>query len=238
MLHIAIYDSGPESAQILEKLLRKRFSLISGFSIKAFSTYSSLLREAKLTNYDLVFFEIINNGGSCLCTLKKLRIKAPEAELIFLSEDAFIPFEAAVFLPLYYLKKPIEPREVEKAVSIFIDRKQLLSAIINTPGSISAPISLYDVIFFEIFDKTINIHLAGNSIYSFKGQLGHVERCLKPYHFIRCHKSYLINPLYVQKLLRTSVILTDNTNIPIGKTYADAVQREVKEYFSNFVQIT
>ena len=238
MLHIAICDSSPNSAQIIKMQSRKKLALVSKLSIEVFSTYTSFLHAIKLTNYDLVFFDIINNSNACLGTLQNLRTKAPDAELIFLSEDALIPFEAAVFLPLYYLKKPIEPNEVENAVNIFINKKQFLSVIINTPSYISAPISLFDITFFEIFDKTITIHLVNNNTYSFKGQLGHVECCLKPYFFIRCHKSYLINPLYIQKLLRSSIILTSNINIPIGKTYADAVQKTLREYYCNCVEIT
>lgn len=48
--------------------------------------------------------------------------------------------------------------------------------------------------------------------------------------FCRCHKEYIVNLAYVQKIEEYSFILSNGQKIPIAKTMYKNVQKELLEY--------
>ena len=54
-----------------------------------------------------------------------------------------------------------------------------------------------------------------------------MEHLLLPYGFIRCHKKYMVNPLFVGSLMDRSCMMTDGRRIQVGISY----YLKVKEYF-------
>ena len=48
-----------------------------------------------------------------------------------------------------------------------------------------------------------------------------------PEGFIRCHASYLVNPKYVQSIVRFALIMTDGRRIPIHEKKCTKVKAEL-----------
>lgn len=46
---------------------------------------------------------------------------------------------------------------------------------------------------------------------------------------IQCHKSWLVNPLYVLEIRRYSITLTNDIQIPVGKTRYNKVREALKQ---------
>lgn len=58
-----------------------------------------------------------------------------------------------------------------------------------------------------------------------------VEKLLKDYSFVRCHKSHIVNMLHISKEKHQSgVVLEGGVIIPIGRTYRKDFERKVREY--------
>ena len=51
--------------------------------------------------------------------------------------------------------------------------------------------------------------------------LSHWESELEPFGFVRIHKSYLINPANIRKIVSNHVVFSDVHSIPIGRTYKE-----------------
>ena len=51
-----------------------------------------------------------------------------------------------------------------------------------------------------------------------------------PASFIRVHRSYVINLRYVRDFLKKHILLSDNTQIPISRSYREAVKKRYFDY--------
>jgi len=64
------------------------------------------------------------------------------------------------------------------------------------------------------------IHMIGNQRVSFKISLLQIIDHLSQEHFVRVHKSYIINLDYLQQVnIKERLLLVNNENIPVGRTY-------------------
>ena len=52
-----------------------------------------------------------------------------------------------------------------------------------------------------------------------------------PAHFMRIHRSYIVNLEKIQEVNKNRVILDAQTNLPVGDLYKEAFQRYVQSRF-------
>lgn len=56
-----------------------------------------------------------------------------------------------------------------------------------------------------------------------------LEQLLSPYGFLRIHRSYIINKLYVNKIEKGNIVYIDTTCISVGDTYKKQFQYYLEE---------
>ena len=61
------------------------------------------------------------------------------------------------------------------------------------------------------------------------GKIKDVEQQTAPF-FIRCHRSYLINPDYLSQYGDGQVMLDNGERIPVSKNYRQALMKRMMEY--------
>lgn len=61
----------------------------------------------------------------------------------------------------------------------------------------------------------------------FISTLGAVEDRLTSFGFVRCHRSYIVNPVFVSEYYYTSLTLLDGTKLPIGRVYYQDVKQSL-----------
>lgn len=54
---------------------------------------------------------------------------------------------------------------------------------------------------------------------------------LRPYGFIQCHKSFIVNISKISVIMKESLYLKDNIEIPIGRNY----KKELLTVFNKFL---
>lgn len=86
-------------------------------------------------------------------------------------------------------------------------------------------IEIDKVLFVEGFKDYVKIHL-DQQVHLALIPLKSVAEKLPPNNFIRIHKSYLINKTKVD-LIEGNMVSISNHKIPLGKTYRDAVIKEI-----------
>ena len=60
--------------------------------------------------------------------------------------------------------------------------------------------------------------------------LSQIEEKLSGYGFIRAHKGYLINYLFIRIINAESIFLTDGTSLPISKKRKEEIMQEYLNY--------
>lgn len=94
-----------------------------------------------------------------------------------------------------------------------------------------------EVHYLEARDKKIIVHMRGQE-YSFYNALQKLEKNL-PEYFIRCHRSYIVNFMFIQKVDLTNSIfyLNEKTVIPISQKYKNKLMKILQKYTNSDVNL-
>lgn len=184
---------------------------------------------------DAAFMEITDEEEIQLT--KDFRKSYQETELMLISDASISPMRYVTpdVKATSLLLRPFKKEEGEQVVrdfftALFRERnradqnKRLI--IENREGKLSIPFSkIYHV---EVKAKKLYIRLK-NEEYSKYGSLDGIEKEL-PEHFLRCHRSYIVNENYISqiKLTENVIVLQDGMRIPISRTYKPMIKSYVE----------
>lgn len=171
-------------------------------------------------------------------------------DLIFTTAYDRYAIKAIRFSALDYLLKPIDIIDLQNALNRHIIRREhglqqqgdlinnLITNLKQKEGThFKLALSTSEGTFF--FDPKDIIRLEGESNYTrfffsnhkpvlVSKTLKEYEELLTPYEFIRVHKSFLVNRVYVQHMDRNGVLwLTDGSHILVSRRKKEEVMKEL-----------
>ena len=87
-----------------------------------------------------------------------------------------------------------------------------------------------EIFYFES-DKREVLVFCENKKYSFYRKLDEVEEELNQYHekFLRIHKSFLVNPVYIKEFSYEKIIMCDGKEITISPKY----RKIIRQYYES-----
>ncbi len=97
--------------------------------------------------------------------------------------------------------------------------QQIMEVVVNRQ---KVPLPIEDILYIESFSDYVKIHVDDRQLVV-RDKISKLEERL-PDHFIRVHRSFLINQAKVTSFNR-SVIQLGNTEIPIGRKYAQETRQ-------------
>lgn len=121
--------------------------------------------------------------------------------------------------PVQFLLKPINWAKLKKAVLTDWRLHHSPQMLILQKGRQTVRIPFRKVLYAEAMENhRVKIGLEdGNEV--FQSGLFELEKLLPAERFLRCHKSYIVNLDHVKRMDKTSFILDNEYDIPIGRTY-------------------
>ena len=176
---------------------------------------------------DLLFLDIQMPDISGLQFLKKL---TNPPIVIFTTAYAEFAVDGFNLNAVDYLLKPFDFDRFAKAVQKACDYRQFLnhqknegatSLFVKVEYSI-VQIPFDDIVFIEGFDDYIKIHTAGKLILTLLS-LKNVLKLLPAQRFLRVHRSFIVAVDKI-KYVRAQKITIESREIPVGSTYARALQ--------------
>lgn len=197
-----------------------------------FYSGSSLMDYIEIGNeYDIIYLDIEMPHMDGIKLAKRLREKNSDTILIFISahtEYAIQLFDVETFR---FIKKPINVDEFKdvfnKAYEKIISMNRFYNYFYNKK---LYKIRLKSILYFESRGRIINIVTPHNREIHY-GKLDEVENKLKgeKIHFLRIHKSYLVNMEHVEKMSYDNVILKNGEKLPISEERQKLIQRQYLE---------
>lgn len=226
-LKIAICDDEREIRNYMERNIRL---LYADAEIISFENGQALLSYAD--NIDILFLDIRMEQMDGIEAARELRRADNRVTIIFVTAIEEYVFQAFDVHAFHYLLKPIEPAKffevlqnaVEDKKSVKRLEKKEEASIAIKKGTMTRRIFLCDILYLEVFNRTITLHTVNEDI-EFYGKLVELEKCLGS-DFVRCHRAFIVNLRYVQKYDAGSITLDNGASILLAKRkYADFVKR-------------
>lgn len=233
MIHIVICDDEKymsDQIQIMASDFFRRKNMET--TILQFSCGEELLKYDK--QIDILFLDIQMKDIDGMETARKLRERKFRGFLIFitvLKEMVFQSFEVQAY---DYLVKPIEEKHFQKTMErLYISMQNAREAsLLVQKGYESRIISLEDIVFCEIIDRKIYLHLSSSEVIDYYDRIENLETKLDG-RFFRCHRSYLINLKYLKSYKNGVAYMEGGREIPVSRLRSREFSGVILQYMKN-----
>lgn len=228
MIAIAVLTADKKSAVLIRKYIKLLEDEKAGpFSVNIYGNVIDFFAEYK-TGFDIAVIDTMLPGMTGMQVAELIRGNGNEMPIIFISSTAKSAVNAFAYDVSAYLLKPISESEFCRAMLSVVkklDKRMGGQFIIRADGT------------FVLMDaRTLySVRVEGHYLYYYsekgeyvsRGTMNECESRLRPYGFLRCNNSVLINMLYVTSLSSAEVTVA-------GKKYRVSHSRynALKERFT------
>ena len=246
MIKAIIVDDELASIDLLKWLIEQYCPDIS--SLKTARSVKEALPLIKSFEPDIVFLDIQmphESGFDLLTTIDKWNF-----EVVFTTAYNEFAIQAIRFSALDYLLKPVDEKELQKAIErfkakrIFAPAGQLLFR--NFIQNISQNnkekfklaladtsevkyVELDDIIRLQAESNYTHVYLKNNKVFVSAKTLKEYDEILEGHHFLRVHKSHLVNAAHISSYDKSGeLILTDGARIEVSRRKKEYVQNTLK----------
>ena len=234
MLNAIIIDDEPDCVKLLALQLKMYCPEVQ-VAAECTASEDGLL-QIKTLQPDIVFIDIempVMNGFQLLEKIDDINFS-----LVFVTAYDQFAVKAFRFNALDYLLKPIDGKDLTKAVAKAMqqkpDPKQLQSMKHHLhggekyqPDKIALPYQngvtfteIKNVLYCEADNNYTRFFIAGGQQYVVSKTLGDIQEVLEERNFLRIHRQYLINLDHIKKYVRGEgnyIIMSNNQSIPVAR---------------------
>jgi DNA-binding LytR/AlgR family response regulator len=219
MVKIVICEDVKQQQELLKESLEKILSDLScEYELYIFNSGEALFDNYP-ENIDIFFLDIQMDKLNGMDVAKKIReTDNQRVEIIFTTSLIEYVQEGYEVRAYRYLLKPIKFEDLKKHTTSCIEElsKNRNNYIVVNGKNDIYKINIFDITYIEIQMKEMMIHTI-NENYNVKLGMNKIEKELREYHFFRCHRSFLINLNYVNKIKQYIAILENKEEIPISR---------------------
>lgn len=197
----------------------------------------------QITNnhYDIIFLDIDMPDISGFDIAEKLNSNSGDTLIIFVTSHDELVYSSIKFKPFRFIRKTYLESELPEAAAASVaaihnirNSEKLIFRTKN--GEVITP--LKKIVFLEIYDHNILVHTDDNKIIQCTGNLSAYEQQLSEIsklsgcEFIRPHKSYLVNCIFIDNVSTNEILLDSGINIPLSRYKA----KDIKSQYLNYLR--
>ena len=129
-----------------------------------------------------------------------------------------------------YLCKPVDEQRLERALKRSLRRLQRKEERYLTIRTMNwcRNVKLKDICYCEVVNRKIYLHTK-NGVLEYYGKIKEVEQQTAP-DFIRCHRSFLVNPEYLSEYRDGQAVLENGERVPVSKNCHGLFMKKMMEY--------
>lgn len=186
--------------------------------------------------YDVIFLDIAMrqiNGVELARTIRKKDKKLPIA---FLTADKAFAIEGYEVHAVRYLIKPIITEKLESFLDELLAEQEnkiedTICITIGEKGNTKRIVE-NSICYVEVLGHYTQLHLVDAPTIRIKESLAAVVNYLhRKELFVKCHRSYVVNLLYVERISHTECTLLDKTVLPVSRSsYHELNERFIQYY--------
>lgn len=120
--------------------------------------------------------------------------------------------------PLNFINKPVNEEKITHEINKALSLSGKINGAYNCKiGHDTLKVLYKDIIWFESINRKIKL-MKTNGEELFYGNLDDIEKELLTHHFMRIHRTFLINYFHVNRFKYTEVTMSNNITLPISKS--------------------
>ncbi len=227
-------DNIPIREQLRQEIEKQQGQMIT--QIYEFGSAEAMLASNQL--FDLVFLDIELDGAMTGLELaRQLQIKNPDLILVFISAHTQYVSSAFHLRTFQFLLKPLDAELFAEEFKRCIKYYRIANDIFRIPqGGEVIEVKMKDIVYMESDKRKLMIHMKNGKLYEMYGKIGEQETVLSVYHFIRIHKSYLVNCRYIKKMNDETVSLgylpkDELIVLPISRRCKEKAKEQYHQYY-------
>ena len=231
MLKIALLDDDKTALLISKGAIESFFQEKNiAISLDAFSSPMNFLAMAKEENYRLVFLDIDMPEINGLEVGKQVKNINPQTDIIYLSQREDLVFDTLQLHPFGFIRKSKIIQDFANVLELFVNTALNTNSenkkitISSKTETISAAID--QIMYIEGNRNYQTFYLKDGSVFDARVLMGDLENKLKEHGFIRVHKGYLVNYLFIRQIGTNEVSLTNNKKLPLSSKRKDEIMEE------------
>ena len=231
MLKIALLDDDKTALLISKGAIESFFQEKNiAISLDAFSSPVNFLAMAKEESYRLVFLDIDMPEINGLEVGKQVKQINPQTDIIYLSQREDLVFDTLQLHPFGFIRKSKIIQDFANVLELFVDTvlnshfEDKKITISTKTETVSADMN--QIMYIEGNKNYQTFYLKDGKTFDARVLMGDLEIKLKEHGFIRVHKGYLVNYLFIRQIGVNELTLTNNKILPISNKRKDAIMEE------------
>ena len=233
MLRIAICEKDQRQRTELLDYISMDTDIEDDYITECFSQVAEVKNrlDANDFNFDILFLMMDSVGVDSLALLQYIREKKFDVDVFFIADTVDFVTEAFRCRAFAYLVKPFDLKKFSYEMKQYLKekteyQKDYLSVSVQGKEQM---IPLNAVLYFTSNVRKIGaVFLNDDKEIWFYGKLDDLEERLKPYGYLRCHQSYLINGHKIEGISGNEVV-TSGGSFQISRKYSENVKEEWKK---------
>lgn len=234
---IAICDDEKKILDDISRKIRDAFAQIEVPTDYFGTTDSTKMMEyLQKKSVDVIFLDIDMPVFSGMDLAAFLNETHPNSILVFVTSHDALVYQSFAYRPFGFVRKTHLDEELQELVErIGKELSRRKSDIVINKGQELIRIFIQDIFYIEAEGNYLNVYTKAEVIH-IRETMTNMEKQLLEKGFVRCHKGYLINAEYVEKLKTTEVDLRMQElqkTIPVGRSYEKRVRSKIMEMLRN-----
>lgn len=186
--------------------------------------------------YDIVFLDIAMRQMNGVELARAIRGKDRALPIAFLTADRTFAIEGYELHAVRYLLKPVAMEKLGSLLDELLetaeaDAQDTDCITVGEKGAVRK-ISESSICYIEVLGHYTQLHLQDSSAIRVKESLASVAAMLHQKElFVKCHRSFVVNLRYVEKISRAACALSDGTVLPVSRnSYQELNERFIQYY--------
>lgn len=236
-MHIALCDDERVFREDLDRKLSKfSFQYNIDLDVDSFTSGEEFVQFLKQSSkkYDLIFLDILMGKLNGIETAKEIRKFDQDVEIVFLTTTPDFALSGYDVKALNYLIKPITLEKVQKIVGDIYNKKFDNQSMFTYQANRTLySVPFQEINYFEVNGRIIYLNTINNKTIQENGfykKIDELTEELAPHHFIKCHRSYLVNLKNIAAVSSKEIIFNDNQTAPISRRLYKEIKDKLLEY--------
>lgn len=228
---------------LISNFIRTSLDSIGYLVLGICNSYDSFIESFSKAMPDILLLDIKIEGTKTGMDIAQYLQRYKSIPFIFISSlhDKKTIDEAKKMSPASYLIKPFDEDDLYAAIEIALvnHAQKAFPHQNNAEESIVLPEFIFikqkqafikmawrDIFYLEATGNYLKIVLLNNT-YSVRQTLQSLEKTLPPY-FFKVHRSFIVNLYFIKQIETSSILLTNNTDIPVSREIYSKLMDTIK----------